>query len=81
MPFITPISTDSPSSDIEPLYQGAMQRAGYVAQIIQIMSNDARTAMSSMEFYISIMKHKNGLSGAQKEMLATVVSNANHCFY
>ncbi|MEL7498034.1 MAG: peroxidase [Planctomycetota bacterium] len=81
MAYIKLIPPDQPTPDIEPLYSGAKQRAGGVANIIQVMSNDAPSASASMNFYVSLMKRTNGLSGAQREMLATVVSNANNCFY
>ena len=81
MAFIDQISTDEPNDDVRQIYEQAQSRAGGVAKIIQIMSNDGKSAQASMAFYISIMKSKNGLSGAQKEMLATVVSNVNDCFY
>lgn len=34
-----------------------------------------------MQFYISLMKAPNALSNTRKEMLATVVSHANDCYY
>ena len=81
MAFIDLVSTEEPSDDVRALYQSATQRAGRVANIIRVMSNDGRSAQASMGLYISIMKQENGLSGAQREMLAAVVSNVNDCFY
>ena len=34
-----------------------------------------------MQFYVGLMKSENALSGARKEMLASVVSNLNDCYY
>ena len=65
----------------EKLYKTAQDRAGGVANIIRVMSQDGISAVASMGFYVAVMKSENGLSGARKEMLATVVSNANNCFY
>lgn len=81
MAHIRTISPDQPTPEVEKLYGAAVQRAGEVAQIIQVMSNDAPSAQASMGLYIAIMKRPNGLSTAQRELLATVVSNANDCFY
>ena len=39
-------------------------RAGSVAQIIQIMSQDPRSLQGSMGFYVSLMKADNGLPAA-----------------
>ena len=52
-----------------------------MANIIKVMSRDFRSLEGSMQFYISLMKAPNSLSGAQREMLAAVVSNANDCYY
>lgn len=81
MAFVRQVSPDDPTEDVAALYAAAKGRAGGVAKIIQVMSNDGASAAASMGLYVSIMKSRNGLSGSQKEMLATVVSNANDCFY
>ena len=81
MAFIPTIPPDQPTEGVRDLYRQAQDRAGGVAQIIQVMSNDGPSAAASMGLYVSVMKRPNGLTGAQKEMLATVVSNANDCFY
>ena len=81
MAHIETVPPDRPTPEVQSLYQAAEKRAGDVAQIIQVMSNDGASANASMGLYVSIMKRPNGLSGAQREMLATVVSNANDCYY
>lgn len=81
MAYIGIIGLEDAEPPLSELYQQAQDRAGYVANIIRIMSQDARSCGASMGFYISLMKTKNSLSFARKEMLATVVSNANDCFY
>ena len=81
MAFIDLVSPEDPSDDVRGLYRSAQQRAGGIANIIRVMSNDGKSAQASMGLYISVMKQDNGLSGQQKEMLASVVSNANDCFY
>ena len=81
MAYIKQVSTDEAAGATAKLYKAAADRAGGVANIIRVMSQDGVSANASMGFYVSIMKSKNGLSGAQREMLAAVVSNANDCFY
>ena len=81
MAYIKQVSIDEATGATAKLYQAAIQRAGGVANIIQVMSRDGASANASMGLYVSVMKSKNGLSGAQREMLAAVVSNANDCFY
>ncbi|MEM7456737.1 MAG: peroxidase [Planctomycetota bacterium] len=81
MAFIDLIQPEQAAGKLKMLYDAAMKRAGYVANIIKIMCHDPDSCNSSMAFYGTLMKMPNALTGAQKEMLATVVSNANDCFY
>ena len=62
-------------------YGAARERAGSVANIIRLMSGDGRSLKGSIHFYVALMKSTNALSPARREMLATVVSNANDCYY
>jgi len=81
MPYIDLISEDAATGRLADVYEAARQRAGSVANIIKVMSRDHRSLEGSMQFYVSLMKSPNALSGAQREMLAAVVSNANDCYY
>ena len=81
MAYIKQVPLDRATGPTQKLYAAAQRRAGGVAQIIQVMSQEGVSAGASMELYVAIMKTENGLSAARKEMLATVVSNANDCFY
>lgn len=81
MAFIDKIGVSSASGKLKKLYEAALARAGYVAEIIQVMSRDANVAEVSMRFYGTLMKSPNALSPAQREMLAAVVSNVNDCYY
>lgn len=81
MSWIQQISEEEASGPIANLYTSCRQRAGYIANIIRVMSRDARTAEQSMAFYVSLMKTPNALSAARRELLAAVVSNVNDCYY
>ena len=45
------------------------------------MSRSPATLRDAMAMYLTIMYGKSDLSRAQREMLATVVSKVNHCYY
>ena len=66
---------------LDRVYARARQRAGTVANIIKVMSLDPPSTQGSMQFYGSLMKRPNALGAARREMLATVVSNVNACYY
>ena len=81
MAYIKQIGDDEATGTLKRVYDAAMTRAGRIAGIIRIMSRDARTVQSSMQFYVSLMKADNALEPYRREMLATVVSNVNECYY
>lgn len=81
MAWIDLVQESSATGALARLYKSARDRAGYIAQIIQVMSRDAGVAEESMRFYVRLMKSPNALSGARREMLAAVVSNVNDCYY
>ena len=81
MAYIEQISDNDATGELEQIYQQAKSRAGGVANILRVMSQDAATLSASMAFYIQLMKMPNALGNARKEMLASVVSNVNDCYY
>ena len=62
-------------------YDEAVARAGKVFNILKVQSLNPEALRASMHLYRTTMFGPSGLSRAEREMLATVVSWANHCFY
>ncbi len=81
MAYIRQVSEDEATGRLKSIYDAGRARAGGVANIIKVMSLDAPSTQGSMGFYLSIMKRDNALPAPQREMLATVVSNVNDCYY
>ena len=81
MAFIGIIETDQAEGDLKEIYNQAEDRAGRVYNILKIMSRSPRALKASMELYAATMFGPSELSRAQREMLAVVVSGANHCHY
>jgi hypothetical protein len=81
MAFLRLIEESEGTPPLRRLYQAAKARAGYIANITKVMSHDAATAELSIQFYVGLMHAPNALSRARKEMLATVVSCINDCYY
>ncbi len=64
------------------LYDAAMRRAGRVFNIIRIQSLRPKVLRSSTQLYLEVMHSRDSdLSRAQREMIATTVSQLNGCFY
>ena len=81
MPYIRQNTLDNATGALKRELEKAVARAGRVFNIVQIMSLNARVMKANMDFYGASMFGKSPLSRAQREMLATVVSRANHCHY
>jgi alkylhydroperoxidase family enzyme len=59
----------------------AIERAGRVWHIVHIMSLNPRVLDASMKLYGAAMMGQSPLTRVQREMLATVVSAENSCYY
>ena len=81
MAYIRQISDSEAEGTLKKVYAQANKRVGGVANIIRIMSQTGDIVHRSMQFYVEIMRNENDLSRSRKEMLATVVSNINDCYY
>ena len=81
MAYIEQIGEENAVGMVADVYAAARKRADGVANILKLMSPDGPSLKGSVQFYVSLMKSTNALSPARREMLATVVSNANDCYY
>jgi alkylhydroperoxidase family enzyme len=62
-------------------YEAAVERAGKVFNIVRSMSLNPEVLQASMRMYRAIMFGPSPLSRQERELLATVVSAENECFY
>ena len=81
MAWIKVIGPEEATGELKQEYDQALERAGYIAQVLRIQSLNPKTLHLSTEIYKWIMKGPSGLSRAERELLGTVVSRVNHCFY
>ncbi len=81
MAWIKIIEPEEATGELKAEYDKAVRRAGKVFNILKVQSLNDRTLRASMELYLATMYAASGLSRAEREMLATVVSWANRCFY
>lgn len=67
---------------LKKLYDAAVARAGRVFQILRLQSQRPKVLRASTQLYTELMlSAEGGLTRAQREMIATVVSRANQCHY
>jgi len=81
MAWIKMIEPEEATGELRTEYEKAFSRAGKVFNILKVQSLNPGTLRASMEIYLTTMYGPSGLSRSEREMLATVVSWANHCFY
>ena len=81
MAHIRLVGDDEAEGELKELYDAALKRAGRVYEIVRTMSPNPAVMKASMAFYMMTMKGPSGLSRRERELLATVVSRENACYY
>jgi alkylhydroperoxidase family enzyme len=81
MPWIKQISIQEATGLLKAQFDAALKRAGRVWHIVHIMSLNPKAMRDSIAFYSTVMMGESPLTRVQREMLATVVSFENHCYY
>ncbi|MCG8604850.1 carboxymuconolactone decarboxylase family protein [bacterium] len=62
-------------------YDAAIKRAGRVYNIVKINSRKPDILPTFSQLDLKLMHGPSGLSRAQREMIAVVVSGLNDCYY
>ncbi len=81
MAWIKTIAPEEATGELKRLYDQAVGRAGRVFNIVRVQSLNPPVLDASMKIYLAVMYGPSSLSRAEREMLATVTSWANDCFY
>lgn len=78
MSYIRLIQEHEAGGKLKELYEGMGNK---VANILKVHSLFPESLEAHLGFYKTLMFKKSPLSRAQREMIATTVSAANHCHY
>lgn len=81
MAYIELVSDEAATGRLRKMYDTAIARAGRVFGIVRTMSPNPPVMEASMGMYMQVMKGPSKLSRKEREMLATVTSRANDCYY
>ena len=81
MPHLDLIDPDDASGLLAEEYAAAVDRAGKIFNIVRSMSLSPESLRASMGLYKAIMFGPSGLTRQERELLATVVSATNECYY
>ncbi len=75
------IDPDDAAGILAEEYAAAVERAGKVYNIVRSMSLSPEALRASMRLYRAVMFGPSRLTRQERELLATVVSSANECYY
>ncbi len=82
MAWIKTISEEEAEGALARQYAAAVGRSGAVAGIVKLHSNHLATLRASMNLYMATTATPdNPLPRRTRELIATVVSRTNDCFY
>ncbi len=81
MAHIRQIDPKDATGLLKRIFDEAVARAGKVFGILRVQSLNPPVLDAGIGMYKALMFGRSPLSRAQREMLGTVVSRANDCFY
>jgi alkylhydroperoxidase family enzyme len=81
LPHIRLIAEDEAEGLLKEQYDAAFERAGKVFNILKAMSLRPAVLQASIALYREIMFGESDLSRQERELLATVTSSAQDCYY
>lgn len=67
--------------DLRALFDKCTDKLGFVPNVLQAYSLRQKKLRTFAQLYNELMLGESGLSKLEREMIAVVVSSANHCYY
>ena len=81
MAWIQVVQEEQAQGRLREFYDKVVEYRGKVANIFKVHSLNPDAMKAHLDLYLTIMYGKSGLSRAQREMIAVVVSAVNECEY
>lgn len=81
MSYIKMIDEEKAEGKLKEAYESITGSGRKIAHILKVQSLNPEAMKAHYKFYCSIIFGKSDLTRAQREMIATVVSVENGCFY
>lgn len=81
MPWIKIIDENDASETLKSLYAEIEKKRGKLSNIMKIQSLNPDAMKKHMDLYLTIMFSSSKLTREERELIAVVVSSANHCKY
>ncbi len=81
MSWITEIEVDEADEKLARIYAELIEKRGKVSNILKVHSLNPEAMQNHLDLYMTIMFGRSGLSRAEREAIAVVVSASNDCEY
>lgn len=81
MSWIEEIEVDDAEGKLAEIYAQLIEQRGKVANILKVHSQNPAAMGNHLDLYMTIMFGRSGLSRAEREAIAVVVSANNDCAY
>ncbi len=81
MSWIDEIEIDDADGKLADMYAELIEKRGKVSNILKVHSLNADAMGGHLDLYMTLMFGKSGLSRAEREAIAVVVSASNDCAY
>ncbi len=81
MNWIRVIHEDEAEGELADVYQQIAKKRGKLSNIMRIQSLAPQAMQAHLDLYLEVMFSKGGLSRAERELVAVVVSMENGCEY
>jgi uncharacterized peroxidase-related enzyme len=72
---------DAVGDEVRELWAKPLEKLGFVPNVLRVYAIRPRHVRLWNEFYEDLMRGESGLTKAQREMIAVVVSTTNRCHY
>ena len=81
MSWITEIDAEEAGEKLAAVYAELIEKRGKISNILKVHSLNPDALGNHLDLYMTIMFGKSGLSRAEREAIAVVVSASNDCAY
>lgn len=81
MAWIDEIERDDAGSRLSEIYDALVEKRGKISNILKVHSLNPEAMGDHLDLYMTLMFGKSGLSRAEREAVAVVVSASNDCDY
>ena len=81
MSWIDEVDVDDAEGKLEAIYAELLKKRGKVSNILKVHSLNPEAMANHLDLYMTVMFGASGLSRAEREAVAVVVSATNECAY